>query len=228
MTGSSCLSHSSVRGTVGFVLGVALAAAIPAQGSLITPMSQIVYEKDASVDTTGLRLWINIIDGGSYVDFTFGNSSTIPSVITNIYIESTVFSSAHLKNGSIVSPQPAGVDYSFGATPKNPAGSISNYGGKWRGNLIDISADPPPMFNGIAPGESLTVRFDLFGITCSELVNAMTDPTQFRIAEHVQGLPGGESVWTVNTPPTQDVPLPPTFVLLGVGFFAMTRRRLSF
>ncbi len=182
-----------------------------------TPIDLYVYENSDNANTEGLHTWIDLIDGGSYVDFTFHNDSTISSVITDIYFESTAFSSTSLTNGTIVTPQPTGVDFTNSASPPEPAGSIRHFGGEWNGNLFVAGATPPASKNGIGQGESLTIRFNYMNINFNDLQEALSNPTAFRIAQHVQCLPNNKSIWTV-TP----LPLPSTMTLLVSGLLAVT------
>ncbi len=184
-------------------------------------MDLSVFENSSHADTSQLNLWADIKDMGSYVDFTFHNDSD-QAFISTIYFEGTKFSTGGLTKGAIVTPQPSGVNFSEGATPKNPPKSIKEYGGKWAGNLFAVDADSPSPKNGINPGETLTIRFDYNGMEFSDLLKGLSDPQQFRIAQHVQGLPKDASVWTVS----QAIPLPAPILLLGLGWLFKGRRTI--
>ncbi|MCE7970504.1 MAG: PEP-CTERM sorting domain-containing protein [Leptolyngbya sp. PLA2] len=202
------------------VAGLCLAGvvAVCAGSAFADRVDLFVYENADNADVGGLDLWADLVDGGTYIDITFYNDSTASSVVTAIYFEK--FSG--LTGGSIVF-ESAGVDFSDGATPPNPAQPGLNYGGSWSGNLYSTDANPPPAHNGINHGgtESLTIRFDYAGgTTFGDVKSALTasDPT-WRIAQHVQGLPGGYSVWSIS------VPAPGSLALVGLAGLAGLRRR---
>jgi len=188
-----------------------------------------VFENADDADVSGLDLWVGVVADGESIDFTFHNDSSIGSVVTSVYFESTGFSLDCLDDGE-VSFESAGVDFSDGATPPSPPGSIAGYGGSWGGNLYAADADSPSPAKGVGVGELLTISFEMDD-ECSleEVLGALqSDPAAFRIAQHVQGLPNGSSVWLVNTPTL--VPLPATAWMGGVGLLlplglAVARRR---
>jgi hypothetical protein len=186
-----------------------------------TPINLNVYDKTGSFNTSTLNVWVDVIDNGSSVDFVFHNDST-DGFIANIYIENTVFSSQYLSTGKISAASNRDVNFSDGGKPENPTGSIKNFGGNWDGNLFSAGAKTPSQ-NGIKPRESLTVRFDyIAAINFAELIAAMSDPAQFRIAEHIQGISTNNvSVWTTNT----TVPQPATLMLLAAGLPFLRWRR---
>lgn len=202
-----------------------IAAAIAA-GSLASAASAgvvgfNVYENADGVGTSGLLLTVELTDvGGTSVDFELRNDGSLDSVVTSIYFENTAFLIANLTNPRIQA-ESAGVDYSDGATPPNPASIPASFGGAWAGNAYATDPDPPPSSNGINNnvGESLTIRFDYVGgATLADIQDALTsDPTGFRIAQHVQSI-GPSSVWTVT-------PAPGTAALAGLGMMIFTRRR---
>jgi hypothetical protein len=188
-----------------------------------------VFENADGAEVSSLDLWVDVVDRGAYADFVFHNDSTVASTVTNIYIESTDFSTSGLTDGRIENPQPAGVDFRPGSAPPTPPGSIAAEGGAWQGNLFSAKAKKPGSGkDGIDPGEHLVLQFDLDGIAFSDLIDALTgDSPAFRIAQHVQGI-GEFSVWTVNGDGENAiVPLPSgaALSLAGLAIVATRRRR---
>ncbi len=175
----------------------------------------IVYENADAADVSALDLWVNLTDGGTFVDFTFHNDSTAPATVANVYFEANSL----LSGGAIVGSTGT-VIFADGGTPMNPAPPGMPYGGAWGGNLYRASATPPPSTNGIDPGETLTVRFTLVGSFADVLAAVQPNASGgFRIAQHVISVNDDFSVWTINTPS------PGTVALLGLGGLTAVRRR---
>ncbi len=179
-----------------------------------------IYENDDGADVSGLELYFEIFDvGGTAIDFVFHNDSADPAIVTAVYFENTF---GGLVDGRI-QDESAGVDFDENATPPNPAQPGFGFGGSWSGNLFDADAESPGPTNGInqGVGETLTIRFDYDGIGLSDVQDALNnDPRDLRIAQHIQGLVNGESVWSIN------VPAPATLVAFGgLAAFAGRRRR---
>jgi hypothetical protein len=204
---------------------VALTTAAPPAHATLIRLS--AFENKSYADLTGLNLRVEAENGDDYIDFIFRNESAISSVITAIYFESTGPATAYLTGGRIVTPQPEGVDFDLGASPRKPPRSIAAFGGRWEGNLLSASADCPSPRNGIGPGERLTIRFYYKQGDFSDLTALLNDPDQFRIAEHVQCLPNDASIWTVSGGESP-VPLPGTAVLLASGAVLAARPRPRF
>jgi MYXO-CTERM domain-containing protein len=169
------------------------------------------------VDELSVDLWVDVIDAGSQVDMVFHNDST-DGAIANIYIESTAVSTLLLANGSIAGSTGT-VDFDTSTSPATPPGSITNYGGSWGGNLFAVGAESPAPTNGINPGETLTISFDLLGSFGDVLAGLNNPDGGFRIAQH--GISFGQnSVWTTT------VPAPGAMAILAFGgVFAGRRRR---
>ncbi|MBX3322090.1 MAG: hypothetical protein KF757_03770 [Phycisphaeraceae bacterium] len=174
-----------------------------------------VYENSSGGDTSKLDLWVDVIDGGSVVDFVFRNDSTGAAVISNVYFEMNSL----IANGSLAGST-GNVAFSIGGAPPNPAQPAFLYGGSWGGNLMRVAASAPAPQKGIGPGESLTVRFDLVG-TFADVVSALQPNASdgFRIAQHVISVNNDFSVWTINTP------TPGSAAVLGLGGLVAMRRR---
>lgn len=181
-----------------------------------------IFENADGADVSELDLWLDVLPAGAdQVDFVFHNDSAIPSIITAVYVEASDFATLALAAPQIVS-QSAGVSFAQGATPPSPAGSIQFFGGDWN-SLYTADADSPAPAHGINAGlgETLTLRFDLVGgATPGDIVAAITDdPARLRIAQHIQALPGGSSVWSVT------VPSPGVLTLLSAGGLVLAARR---
>lgn len=209
-------------------LVAAIVVGVAGSAALAERIDLFVYENSNGADVSGLDLWVDVVDRGSYAEFTFHNDSSISSFVRSIYIEKTSFSNSSLEDGAIVEPQPVGVKFINGGSPPNPAGSIRHFGGEWQGNLLAVKArSGGSNKDGIDQGEYVGLRFDYDGITFQDLLDALSgDTPAFRIAQHVQGLPYGYSVWTMNDG-GRIVPLPSAsaMAMVGMGLVSLRRRR---
>ena len=152
--------------------------------------------------------------------FTFENAGPDPSIIADVYFDDgSLLAIAELidadENGGDI-----GVDFSLNAAPGNlPAGNtvgfVTTVG-------FSADADPPPgtLGNGVDPGESLGVIFELQGGRTFDDVEAELFAETLRIGIHVQGIgPYSESYVAV--------PEPGTLLLgaIGFGVIGWTRRK---
>ena len=91
---------------------------------------------------------------------------------------------------------------------------------------FSADADSPPSHNGVNPGESLGISFELLtGKAFADVISELNHGT-LRVGIHVQAFDGGGSESFVNTP----VPEPHAAVLFAVGALVVgtaTRRRLQ-
>ena len=200
-------------------LGILATASVAGAGVTGERFDLFVFENADGVGTGNIDIWVEVIDLGTSVDFVWHNDSTETANLTSIYMESSDASDL-LVNAQIFNS--AGVNYAEGASPGNPPGSISAFGGAWGGNVFDADPNTPmPNVNAINAGESLTTRFDLSGfLTYGDLLGALSGGDgAFRLAGHVQGIGAGDaSIWVVS-------PAPSTASLMVCGLLVASRRR---
>ncbi len=176
------------------------------------------------------QLFVDVTDpGGGQVLFTFSNIGPSNSSITDIYFDDGDL----LGIASIDNSDPGLVSFSQTATPGNlPSANSASPPFVTTGNL-SADSDPPAQPNGVNPGETLGILFDLVGGgTFAGVMSELTDRT-LRVGIHVQGFdlggteefPGGSESF-VGTP----IPEPHAAVLFVVGALVVgtaTRRRLQ-
>lgn len=206
----------SFKSCFGALAGSVLAAAALPAGA--TRVDLLVYENADGADESLLDLWVDVTDSAGKVNFTFHHDGA-DGVVGNVYFENTAAVMGLLTSPTI-SFQSAGVSFSSGSAPPNPAQPGFLFGGTWAGNLFSAQAGNPKPANGINHGgaELLTVSFSASGIDAAGVVAALNNGS-FRIAQHVLSIGTGEfSVWTVN-------PAPGSLALLGVAGLVARRRR---
>lgn len=124
--------------------------------------------------------------GANQVNFQFYNDGLLASSITDIYFDDgTLLGIAEITSGDV------GVSFSQLAKPRDlPAGNLVSFN-----TTADFSADSDPAVqpNGVNPGETIGILFDLLdGQTYDDTVAALfldpTDDGSLRIGIHVQGL----------------------------------------
>lgn len=150
---------------------------------------------------------------------TFLNIGPIAMSITDIYVDDDGgnFSGiASILNGP-------GVNFVTGASPPNLPGGA---GIGFSANFSAESSSPAPI-NGVNPGESVAINFNLLGGVTFNDVIADINAALLRIGMHVQAIGGGGSEGFVNN--TNPVPAPGAALLglIGLGTIAGLKRRQS-
>lgn len=174
-----------------------------------------IFENSSGVGTDGLGLSLSLIDGGTYVDMVIANNSTIGGIVTMVFVETP--GGGFSVDNIALNSDGVGTKWSANA-PGNVPGSISLFSGAWSGTLGSFMAKPSPMKNGIASGESLSLRLGSAGFAD---VSSAILAEDFRLIAHIQGLGenGEYSVWGTT------IPGPASLAVLGVGFVGGCRRR---
>jgi hypothetical protein len=161
------------------------------------------------------QLFIEVTDpGGSQVLFTFLNIGSDASSITDVY-----FDDGSLDGIASIDNSDPGVSFSQGVSPGDlPGGNTISPPFVVTEELL-ADSEPPVQANGVNPGESLGIFFDLqFDQNFSEVINELFAST-LRVGIHVQGFDGGGSESFVNDP--NPIPEPATMLLVGSGLIGL-------
>lgn len=181
--------------------------------------SSITNNNSYDVSIGEAQLFMDVTDSGNgEVSFEFVNLGPEASTVARIYFDYTfeMFSDWYFHDLA------CGVSFSEDASPPNLPG------GKPFGFAADFSfgADPAPPKNGINPGESLEIIFDLAdGFTFSDVIQALLS-SDLQIGFHVIAFDSGGGESFVNNP--QIVPLPPALVFLSSGLLGLIGMRKRF
>jgi MYXO-CTERM domain-containing protein len=171
---------------------------------------------DANAGVAQLTMDVSAGPGLNQVSFTFNNAGPAAMSITDVYFDDgTLLGIASIFNGT-------GVSFSPGTTPPNlPGGNLLTPAFQTTSGF-SADSNPPIQPNGVNPGETLTIVFDLLsGQTFADTIAALNSTgDHLRVGLHVQGFAGGGSEGFVN-----QVPAPGAFGLLGLGGLVALRRR---
>jgi hypothetical protein len=187
----------------------------------------------ADVNTGMAQLSVTVVELADVgkVMFTFNNVGDAAMSITDVYFDDgTLLGIYKIINET-------GVSFSEGGSPGNLPGGESIGFETTKGFLAD-SDHPKTQQNGVNPGESLSIIFDLInGKTYDETIAALDGPVDdpddndLRIGIHVQGFAGGGSESFVNgppNPPSAQVPEPMTLLAwMGLGAFGIVGARFG-
>jgi hypothetical protein len=158
-------------------------------------------------------------DGGpQFIDMVFTNDGTAASALVGIYFDDNdILNAFSLFNNTIIPSD--GVVFGSPANPTQlPGGDDIGFNAEF-----SLGALSPTTTNGINPGESLTLRFQLLnGLTVDDIV-ARIESEQLRIGLLVEGYDNGGFETFLNDP--VPVPAPAGLALLGAAGIVANRRR---
>lgn len=175
---------------------------------------------DAAIGET--QFWVEVTDpGANQVLFTFGNTGSEASSICDVYFDdggSLLGIAGFIDADDGVGGDP-GVDFSQYAYPSNLPGANKNNISPPFETTVSLSAgsDPSVQLNGINPGETLGILFDLIqpGQTLDDVIDDLASG-DLCIGIHVQGFASKGSENFVSV-----VPEPATIVLFGAGLIGL-------
>ena len=193
----------------GTIIAIWLLLSVPANAQVTYSFDNITNNSAVDAAIGKSQLFADVSDaGGSQVLFTFQNTGPEASSITDVYFDDgTLLSLATISNSS-------GVHFSPGASPSNlPSGnSITPSFVATAG--LSADADAPAQPNGVNPGESLGITFNLqSGSTFNDVLSGLNDGS-LRVGIHAQGFADGGSESFVNN---GVVPAPGAVLLASMG-----------
>ena len=174
---------------------------------------EIFTDNGSFYDDPGINIYMDVSNGGSIVEFTFYNDSTVQSSVTNIYFDDgpMIGSTMSIING-------LGTDFAEDGPANLPGGNMIGFDAD---REFNIGAEPAPPANGInniGLDEWATVELILDGYTLEDVMTAL-DSGSLRVGIHIQNFTDGSSESAVN------IPEPATICLFGLGGLVLRRKR---
>ena len=202
--------------------------------SFFTPTLNAAYIYDFHIfnnadyeNNPNLAFTAEVFDLGGQAVFEFRNSSTMNSVITEIYFDSEgLLELDHITNYIVDEDNKIGTKFESAESgdvhPSNlPAAHLLDPVFEANVDLSAGACNPSPKW-GIGPDEKLQIVFNIEqGHNFSDIINGLNSGTDLRIGLHIQSVDTeGVSVSAVNK-----VPEPITVCLLSLGGLALLRKR---
>jgi hypothetical protein len=194
------------------LVAVFCAVSIPASALVTYNFTGITNNDPGDVAIGEAQLFLDVEDpGGGQVLFTLYNTGPEASSIAGIYVEDGDYLSSL---ASIDNSDPGVSFVSGGAPPVLPGGNEADpaFAPSFR-----ATATAPPSGNGVNPGESVGLLFDLQGgVTYADITSAITNG-DLRVGIHVIAFASGGSESFVTTV----IPAPGAIILGSIGSLAV-------
>ncbi len=191
------------------IIAVVLMFSIPATAQVTYSFENITNNSATNAAIGESQLFVDVSDsGGGQVLFAFQNIGPEASSITDVYFDDGALLSLAAINNS------PGVQFSPGASPSDlPGGNSITPSFVATAGLSADSASPVQP-NGVNPGESLGITFNLqSGSTFNDVLGGLDDGS-LRIGIHVQGFADGGSESFVSD---GVIPAPGAVLLASIG-----------
>ncbi len=202
--------------TLSILIVTLLTLSIPANAQVTYSFANITNNSATNAAIGESQLFVDVSDAGSgQVLFTFRNIGPEASSITDVYFDDGALLSMAAINNS------AGVQFSQDATPSNLPGGNNITPSFITTSGLSADSDAPVQSNGVNPGESLGIKFNLqSGLTYNDVLSGLDDGS-LRIGIHVQGFADGGSESFVNDGviPAPGAVLLASFGMVCVGWF---------
>jgi len=191
------------------IIAAALTLPMPVSAQVTYSFENITNNSATNAAIGENQLFVDVSDAGSgQVLFTIQNIGPEASSITDVYFyDGALLSLAAINNT-------AGVQFSQGSTPPNLPGGTNIIPNFVVTAGLSADSDSPVQPNGVNPGESLGITFDLQGgSTFNDVLNGLDDGS-LRVGIHVQGFADGASESFVND---GVIPTPGAVLLASIG-----------
>lgn len=191
-------------------------AAVSAEAGVVYDFFNVTGNSLANASAGEAQLSVTVDAAGpGKVSFLFENRGSTAMSITDVYFDDGTLLGIASINGS------SGVDFSQNASPRNlPGGNLLSPAFETSAGF-SADSNSPAQPNGVGPGESLTIVFDLLATkTLTDIITELNSGRDLRIGIHVQGFGDGGSESFVN-----NVPTPGALALLALGGLVVGRRR---
>ena len=193
--------------------GVMVAAALTTAPIRASPVYRLDMFTDNGEyhDDPRVVLEVEVSEESGLARFDFRNQSTVLCVIADVYFEQGVLDSLE----SVI--EGPGTSFSWPASPASLCAGqkLVPPFSTW----FSAGADPPSAANGVRPGETLGVRFNLADGAAIEDLYDEIESHALRVGLHVTSFPDGSSESAVTPEPTT------VALLLGPAALALAVRR---